>query len=538
MVVVKQAAPRSGPQNLSFWTQLEQQHPNVPNTVHGQAAPTAAASGAHWPIAWLRNVADGRNLRQPQASRDQPPQNAQATERVLPPEAAQGQGAEHLAALASDGAPGQMIAEGGARPEGMQVEAQGLAPKAPPPESIRSARFFSWLQQPAAGESQAGVRPNMLQQRPVSPTTPPKHRSAAPPAASPAAVAWSGHLAAAGLNPSPRNEMPVQQRPDAAAAGPHEAEPRIVLLGQRAAEEAARDRGLLSFPYGTVPQWHGQPEFNSWGPRGTLVAPGYRGEHEYWVKKGWAKYPPWGGFPGMIPPHPLQQPTPPKHPPPQRQPAPPKHPPTQVPGALLPKYARPPPPPPCGSVASAIDQGTDTWAQHVAQWKRERGQQNPPQQQSPQQQPAHVPPPPPPVPQQHPQQHPQQEPLDTPPQQQSSVWKPPLPKGPPPPRTEHLAAPHAQEPKDDKTKDQWASWNARHLHRMRADATETQATGGGTAGSLVYRDPVAVGSRFSNHVMMILGRPVVVPWEIRVVTFHYGALFLSLSEVHSIVHLM
>ena len=170
MVVVKQAAPRSGPQNLSFWTQLEQQHPNVPNTVHGQAAPTAAASGAHWPIAWLRNVADGRNQRQPQASRDQPPQNAQAKERVLPPEAAQGQGAEHLAALASDGAPGQMIAVRRARLGRLLVEAPGLKPKAPPPEAIpTSARFFFVPQQPAAGESPAGVWPNMLQQRPYLP---------------------------------------------------------------------------------------------------------------------------------------------------------------------------------------------------------------------------------------------------------------------------------------------------------------------------------------------------------------------------------
>ena len=60
----------------------------------------------------------------------QPPQNAQGKAKALPPEAAQGQGAEHLAAPASDGAPGQMIQRM------LLIEAPGLLPKAPPPGAL------------------------------------------------------------------------------------------------------------------------------------------------------------------------------------------------------------------------------------------------------------------------------------------------------------------------------------------------------------------------------------------------------------------
>ena len=69
------------------------------------------------------------------------------------------------------------------------------------------------------------------------------------------------------------------------------------LRSRSAADEAERNRGQLHWPYGTVPQWRGQLEFNRWGQCGTLVSPGYRGEAEYWVSKGWPRYPPWVGLP-------------------------------------------------------------------------------------------------------------------------------------------------------------------------------------------------------------------------------------------------
>lgn len=82
---------------------------------------------------------------------------------------------------------------------------------------------------------------------------------------------------------------------------------------------------------------------------------------------------------------------------------------------------------------------------------------------------------------------------------------------------------------EDKSSDRWASKNAAELKRM-ADAAREMRSGDGEATTwLDARDPVHLGSRFSSSVIMILGRPVVVPWERSAVTFHYGARFLKVS---------
>ena len=64
---------------------------------------------------------------------------------------------------------------------------------------------------------------------------------------------------------------------------------------------------------------------------------------------------------------------------------------------------------------------------------------------------------------------------------------------------------------EDKSSGQWASSNAESLNRRAHDAQERRSGDGGATSWLDGRDPVVVGSRFSNSVMMILGRPVVVP---------------------------
>ena len=64
---------------------------------------------------------------------------------------------------------------------------------------------------------------------------------------------------------------------------------------------------------------------------------------------------------------------------------------------------------------------------------------------------------------------------------------------------------------EDKSSGQWASRNAESLNSIARDAQERRSGDGGAPSWLDERGPVAVGCRFSNHVMMILGRPVVVP---------------------------
>ena len=77
---------------------------------------------------------------------------------------------------------------------------------------------------------------------------------------------------------------------------------------------------------------------------------------------------------------------------------------------------------------------------------------------------------------------------------------------------------------EDKSSGQWASSNAESLNRRAHDAQERRSGDGGATSWLDGRDPVVVGSRFSNSVMMILGRPVVVPG--------YFSLFSQACVVH------
>ena len=80
----------------------------------------------------------------------------------------------------------------------------------------------------------------------------------------------------------------------------------------------------------------------------------------------------------------------------------------------------------------------------------------------------------------------------------------------------------------DKTSKQWAFSNAASLKSTASHARERLSGDGGATSWFDTREPYHLGARFSRKVMVILGRLVLAPLEIRAVTFHYGALFLRL----------
>ena len=280
-----------------------------------------------------------------------------------------------------------------------------------------------------------------------------------------------------------------------------------------AADEAVRGRGRLTWPYGDVPQWSGQPEYNVWGPRGTFACPGYRGEADRWVRKGYARYPHWP-FAGASSGPQQQQHHPQQHPR-QQHPSPTPSPP---PPPTAPDLSSSPPPPPPGPNRFRWNGGS---------WTLDGAPPPPPSA------PAPAPPPPRPAPrgtllQEVSQRARNQNDSHHMAQGHDEHWRPPLPpeerrQGKMGERTSAGAAASSAQVRplpevaasadapEDKSSRQWASRNAESLNSRARDAQERRSGDGGAPSWLDDRDPVVVGSRFSKSVMMILGRPVVVP---------------------------
>ena len=392
-----------------------------------------------------------------------PPRQLLGKGKAPPPEAGQGQGAEHSAALpqAREAAPSRWPRP--RSPVNAPRQPQGKA-KAPPPK---------------AAQGQGA-----------------EHLAALLPAGATASSRWA------------RPRSPPQQPQGQAAF-----EPWVAQRSTGEAVEAEGGRGQLPSWYGNVPQWPGQPKYNVWGLKGTFVTPGYLGEEDRWIRKGYARYPHWP-FAGASSGPQQQQHHPQQHPR-QQHPSPTPSPPPPPTAPVL--SSSPPPPPP----------GPNRLRWNGGSWTLDGAPPPPPSA------PAPAPPPPPPAPRgtllqevsqrarnQNDSHHMAQSHDGdwrlSPPQKErrqgrmgertvagaaeSSDQMRPLPE----------VAASADAP-EDKSSGQWASRNAESLNSIARDAQERRSGDGGAPSWLDERGLVSVGCRFSNRVMMILGRPVVVP---------------------------
>jgi hypothetical protein len=414
-----------------------------------------------------------------------------------PPEAYDGQGAVPVAALAASKPKAQpLVAQRPVSPDRPPPRQLMAKAKAPPPQAAQGQGAEHLAALPMARPAAPSRYP-----RPRSPENPPRQPQGKAKAPPPKAAQRQGaeHLAALASDGAPSGVIgrvlvqPVRSEEVAD-------QPARELRSPGAADEAERGPGRLPWPYGDGPRWTGQPEYNVWGKRGTFVMPGWRGESEYWVKKGHARYPYWpfgdeSSGPQQQQHHPQQHPRQ-QHP----SPPPPSHPPPTASDSSSP----PPPPPPV----------PDPWQWNGSAWTMD-GAPPPP---------ASAPAPPPSawhgsvgvaVAQKA---RDQNDSLHMA-QGHDGHWRLPL-------QPKERMADDAQggliernlmqpvrsaDAPEDKSSGQWASSNAESLNRRAHDAQERRSGDGGATSWLDGRDPVVVGSRFSNSVMMILGRPVVVP---------------------------